>query len=625
MTKLSVPAAKSTTPADSLPGSAAGWSTLPGLLLRNATDRPNDVALREKDLGIWKEFTWSQYIDNVRDAAYGFLALGAEPGKDSIAILAENCPEWLFADLAAQSMRLMSAGIYPTNTSSQVEFILGHSRSRFVVLHDQEQLDKVLDAGDRLDHVQALVVIEQKGLVDYDDPRLLTWDRLLELGRTHPANRADSFAEEIERVPLEGIAILVYTSGTTGDPKGAMISHRNIAAMSEGWLRLTPLYAEDSVVSYLPLCHILERCMSVAMALDVGYVVHFGEGSATIQRDIRQLAPTIFVGVPRIWEKLYNGHVVAMDESSWLNRRIYRWGFGVASKVYRASEESSKSLSPWLRAQRWIADLVVLRQIRDQLGLRRAHFLMCGAAPVAPEILRFFKTLGLDIREAYGQTENSGLASIHTGQEFKYGTVGRVSPLLELRFAPDGEILLRGPAVFAGYLNDPEATSRAVIDGWLHTGDVGELRDGLLAITDRKKDIIITSGGKNLSPQVIENELKISRYIREAIVIGERRKFVSALVEIDYDNTGMWAEGNGIAYTTYKDLATKPEVAELIESEIARANESLAQVEKVKRFRILERQLDEDDREVTATMKVRRNVILERFEQVINDIYQDVS
>ena len=594
--------------------------TFPRLLRRNAQDRGTAVALRWKELGVWYEATWTEYLDRVRDVAYGLLALGATPDRGSLAILADNCPEWVIADLAAQSLRIMSTGVYPTNTTPQVEYIVDHCGSEIVVVYDQEQLDKVLEA--KLDLVRAIVVVEEKGLARYDDPRIHTFEDLERLGREHPDNTPEAFDRHVDATSQDDVAIMVYTSGTTGQPKGAMITHRNVLTMADGWLRLTPFRPDDTVVSYLPLCHILERCMSVFLPLVVGYTVHFGEGVHTINRDIREVAPTIFIGVPRIWEKMYARHEVAVSEANLVNRALYRWGIRVA-RLWQQAHEAGEEPSALVRLQRPLARALVLRPLLDQLGLRRTTFAMCGAAPVAPDILRFFAALGLQIREAYGQTECAGLASIHTGDDIVYGTVGVVAPTIELRIAGDGELLLRGDGVFAGYHRNPEATADTVIDGWLHTGDVGTVDGrGDLRITDRKKDIIITAGGKNVSPQEVENHLKMSPHIKEAIIIGDRRKYLVALLQVDYENAGLWAEREGIGYTNYQDLATNPQVVEMIGQEVRRLSGDLASVEQPKSFAILDKELDEDDGELTATQKVRRSAIEERYAGLIDSLYR---
>mgnify|MGYP005991944161 CR=1 FL=1 len=595
--------------------------TFPKLLRRNAQTRGDRVALRWKELGVWREATWREYHARVRDVAYGLIGLGVSPGRDHIAILADNCVEWVLADLAAQSLGAVSVGVYPTNTAPQVEYVVRHAGCAVVVAYDQEQLDKLLDSD--LPDLRAIIVVEEKGLARYDDPRIYTFDEVESLGHKHPDNDVEGFDELLDRTATDDVGIIVYTSGTTGQPKGAMISHRNVLAMADGWLRLTPFREDDTVVSYLPLCHILERCMSVFLPLLVGSSVHFGEGVHTINQDLRQIAPTVFVGVPRIWEKMHAAHEVSISESSRVNRTMFRKGMQVAEQVQRRREHG-QPVSTALRVGHWLARVLVLRAVVDQLGLRRARFLMCGAAPVAPEILRFFDALGLPVREAYGQTECAGLATIHSGDQRRYGTVGHLSPTVDVQLADDGEILVRGESVFCGYHRNPEATALTVVDGWLHTGDVGTMDGDCLRITDRKKDIIITAGGKNVSPQEVENHLKLSPYIKEAVVIGDRRKYLVGLVQLDYENTGLWAEHEGIGYTTYKDLATTAEVVAMIQGEVRRLSDQLARVEQVKKVSILTKELDEDDDELTATQKVRRKVIEQRYCALIESLYAEV-
>lgn len=596
--------------------------TFPKLLRRNARERGDRVALRWKELGVWREATWEDYHTRVRDLAFGLIGLGVSPGVDSVAILADNCIEWVLADLAAQSIGVVSVGIYPTNTAPQVEYILRHAGCSVVVAYDQEQLDKILESD--LPDLRAIVVVEEKGLARYEDSRIYTFDDVESLGHKHPDNGLERFDEFVDDTAADDVGIIVYTSGTTGQPKGAMISHRNVLAMADGWLQLTPFRDDDTVVSYLPLCHILERCMSVFLPLLVGSSVHFGEGVHTINKDLRQIAPTVFVGVPRIWEKMHAAHEVSISESSRLNRATFRVGMLVAEAVQRR-RELGQSLPVSLRVRYWLARVLVLNAVVDQLGLRRSRFLMCGAAPVAPEILRFFDALGLPVREAYGQTECAGLATIHSGDHRRYGTVGHLSPTVEVRLAEDGEILMRGDSVFRGYHRNEEATARTIVDGWLHTGDVGAMDGDCLRITDRKKDIIITAGGKNISPQEVENHLKLSPYVKEAVVIGDRRKYLVALVQIDYENTGLWAEREGIGYTNYKDLATTAEVVAMVEEEVRRLSDQMARVEQVKKVSILTKELDEDDGELTATQKVRRKVIEQRYQEVIESLYTEVS
>ena len=591
--------------------------TFPRVFLNNDCKYGDRTALREKVLGVWKEISYRQYFTHVKFFALGLKALGFDRGN-SVAILADNCPEWLYAELAAECLGGIPIGVYPTNPVPEVEYLLSNSDSRHVVVGDQEQLDKVLECKSRLPMLDRIIVIDMKGVHRYSDPAITSFRDVQESGRNFEKHHPDLFLREIERIQPDDVSTIIYTSGTTGPPKGVMLTHRNLLTMLDGWQK-TPMYDTDETVSYLPLCHILERVFSLFLPLRIGFVVNFAESLEGVQKNLKEIAPTIFVGVPRIWEKLHSRHLVKMEESTWGKKKIYRLGMFVAQKYIQACKAGQAG---WFLSQAWRVFYWILYQpILDQLGLRRARFVFCGAAPVAPEILEFFNSIGLKVREAYGQSECSGLVSMLAGEENKFGSVGR--PVQKIRISEDGEILVTGPSVFKGYYKDPEATARAVIDGWLYTGDVGYIdEDGHLFITDRKKDIIITSGGKNISPQEIENRLKVSPYIKEAVVIGDRRKYLTALVQIDEENVGNWAQRINIPYTTYKDLSQNENVHELITNEINEANRNFASVETIKRFHLLDKELDQDDEELTATQKVRRKIIEEKYRDLIESLYK---
>lgn len=592
--------------------------TLPRIFLNNVRKYGDRTALREKILGIWKEISYREYFAHVNTFALGLKALGFDR-ENTLAILADNCPEWLYAELAAECLGGIPMGIYPTNPVPEVEYILANSEARHVVVGDQEQLDKVLECKSRIPKLDRIIVIDMKGVHKYTDPTITSFRAVQEAGKNFEKHHPDLFFRELLKAEPEDVITIIYTSGTTGPPKGAMLTHRNVMTMLDGWLKVTPMYDTDDAVSYLPLCHVLERCMSLYLPLRTGYVVSFAESLEAVQKNLKEIAPTIFAGVPRIWEKLYSRHVVKMQESTWVKRNLYRIGISVAKKYIDARKGGQAG---WFLSRMWqVFYWVLYRPILDQLGLRRARFLMCGAAPVAPEILEFFNSIGLQVREAYGQTESTALVAIHVGEDIKFGSVGR--PVQEIRISEDGEILVNGPCVFKGYYKNPEATSRAVIDGWLHTGDVGYIdEDGHLHITDRKKDIIITSGGKNISPQEIENRLKVCPYIKEAVVIGDRRKYLTALIQIDEENAGNWAQRSNISYTTYKDLSKNEKIYELISNEVNEANKSFASVETIKRFCLLDKELDQDEEELTATQKVRRKIIENKYQELIERLYE---
>lgn len=602
------------------PGAPA--ETLTALLRERARAHPERVALREKEFGIWQRVTWAEYLGHVRRTALGLGRLGFAPG-DNLAILSENRREWLYAQLGATAAGGRAVGVYPTSPSAEVQYVVHHSQATVVVCEDQEQTDKILEVGDRLPRVKKIVVADMKGLRHYDDPRILPFAELERLGAEAEAAAPGRFEELASRVRPEDVAIIIYTSGTTGHPKGAMITHRNILAMTRAMIAATGVTASDSVVSYLPLCHVAEQIFSVFLSLYLGITVNFAESIRTIQEDLREIAPTVFLGVPRIWEKLQSSIVIGIQEAPAWRRRLYALCMG---QGYRLADKrlEGRAWSALDRLAYGACYLLFFRALQNYVGLRRAWFTFSAASAISPEVLRFFHALGLRVKEGYGMTECSGLSFIHPADEIRLGTVGTPVPGLEYKVAEDGELLKRGEQIFAGYFRDPEATAQ-VIDaaGWLHTGDVVEVDEaGHVKIVDRKKAILITAGGKNISPTEIENALKVSPYIKEAIVLGEGEKFVAALIQLDFDNVGKWATDQRLAYTNFKSLAHLPEVVALIAGEVEKANETLARVKQVRAFRLLDKELDHDDDEVTATMKVRRQTIYKKYADLIAEIYR---
>jgi long-chain acyl-CoA synthetase len=430
-----------------------------------------------------------------------------------------------------------------------------------------------------------------------------------------------AYEESVAALDPDDTAILVYTSGTTGPPKGAMISHANLVAAGETALVLGAR-RDDEVLSYLPLCHVAERLISVIDGVWIGLVVNFGEGGPSFPQDLRDVQPTVFLGVPRVWEKMLATVEIRMADASRLKRLLYRACLRQGRRI--APRRMARRLTVLDRLVLATCEVLVFRALREKLGMSRVRSAISGAAPIAPQVLEYLWAIGIPVREGYGQTENTAVCTLTPEGDIRLGMVGRPLPEVEVRIAPDGEILTRSAGVFQGYLNDPVATKATVDEeGWLHTGDVGELTpDGFLRITDRKKDIIITAGGKNISPSEIENRLKVSPYVREAVVIGDRRKFVTALIGIELDTVGNWASRRGLAYTTYADLTTKDEVRRLIDGVVAETNNELAQVERIKRFTLISKELDHEDGELTATQKVKRRALEQRFDPEIEAMYQ---
>jgi long-chain acyl-CoA synthetase len=597
-------------------------NSLPAQLRGIAEDQPDRVALREKVFGVWEETTYSGYWEMVQVVGAALMELGVDEG-DRIAIHSENRKAWVYSELGAHAIKAVSVGIYPTNPAAEVGYLLRHSESKVLVAEDQEQVDKALAVKDQLPDLRYIVFIEPRGLTQYDDPLLVSWDDFVEMGRARLSKEPGLVADIVDAIDPEDMACLVYTSGTTGPPKGAMLSHRNLIWVGDnavdGLVGLESRRLE--YLSYLPLCHILEKLFTVVIGLKTRASVNFAESIDTVAQDLVEVQPTLFAAVPRIWEKMEAGVVIRMSDASRLKQLMYQGAFRVGSKnADRILTKGGRGV--WGNIQHGLFHVLVYRSLREKLGLRYCESAISGAAPIAPELLKFFMSLGVPIREGYGMTENIGYATVNREDAVKIGTVGEPYPETNLKLGDDGEILMKHPGVFMGYFKNPEATAEAIDqEGYLHTGDVGEWDGGHLRLVDRKKDIIITSGGKNLSPSEIENKLKVSPFVKEAIVVGDGRKFVSALIGIEFDTVSNWALRRNLPFTTYRDLSEKPEVRELIARVVADVNEDFAQAEQIKQFRLIPKELDHEDGELTATQKVKRSEIESRFGDLIGDIY----
>ncbi|MDX1690530.1 MAG: long-chain fatty acid--CoA ligase [Acidimicrobiia bacterium] len=593
-----------------------------------AETAPDQVALREKNRGIWREITWRQYWESASHFAHALLSRGIEPG-DRVAIHSENRPEWMYTDLGTVAARAICLGLYPTNPSAEVEYLLQNSGARILVVEDQEQADKVLAIpAERLPELDLVVFIERRGVDVYDDPRLVGWDEFLAEGRAHAEAHPRALDERMAAAEPDDIAYLIYTSGTTGPPKGVMLSVENTAWAgkllgSPGGLVDPPPNQDDMTISYLPLCHVYEKALNVWLAMWYGHVVHFGESIDTLTVDMRDVQPTIFPAVPRIWERLHAAAEVRLASASPLkkiNAGIWLKAAGYIGNTLARTGGKHTVVSRVLLA---LGEVFLFRALKERLGLRRVRHGVSGAAPIAPEIIQFFLGIGVPLFEGYGMSENCAVATTNGPGSLKLGTVGKPYPQIELKLDDDtNEILVRHPAVFEGYWRNEEATRETLDeDGWLHTGDVGEWDGEFLKIVDRVKDIIITSGGKNISPSEIENSLKTSPFIKEAIVIGDRRKYLTALIGIEFDVTSEWAQRKKLPHTTYRDLSEKPEVVALVQRAVDETNEKFSRVEGIKYFRLLTKELDHEDGELTATQKVKRKVIEERFADEIESMY----
>lgn len=603
--------------------------TLPQRIRANAVDLPDQVALREKNLGVWEEVTWAQYWEFSTLVGHGLLALGVQIG-DRVAVHSENRREWLYSDIGIVAIRAATVGLYPTNPAAEVLHVLRDSGSSVLIAEDQEQVDKALEIIDELPELRTIIYIDPRGIEGrYIDARLLSWDKFLALGLNHREQHPTAVDELSDAVDPQDLATLVYTSGTTGPPKGAMLSIANINFVLETLQKegsfISPLPSnKDLMVSYLPLCHVAERLFTIWGNAASGTQINFAESIETVQQALREVQPTILFGVPRIWEKLVAGVQIRMAGAS----RLKRVNFGL-----------------WMKLASWIGDRLVANQgkhtlatriaysvgwvflyrpLRERLGLSKVRYAASGAAPISPEVLAFFMGIGVPMHEVYGMTENSAVATTNRMGRVKLGTVGEPQVGTEVRIdETTGEILTRHPGTFVGYWNNPEATAKTIdADGWLHTGDVGEWVDSTyIKITDRIKDIIITAGGKNISPSEIENSLKASPYIKEAVVIGDRRKFLTALIGIELDTVGNWAQQKKLAYTTYRDLSQKPEVVALVQKAVDETNVKFASVETIKKFRLIPKELDHEQGELTATQKIKRSAITDQFAAEIEQMY----
>lgn len=608
-----------------------GEYTLPSLLADRAAELGDRAALREKHHGVWREVSWAGYYHTARLVAHGLRRLGVQAG-DAIIIASENTPEWFYADVGAQMIGARVIGIYPTNPWPELQYIARHCKARVAICGDQEQTDKVLDArgnGDGLPGLEYLFCVDMKGMERYAESEPLSFEHLLDLGRKQREEDPSvdlSLDELIGSGKPDDVNILIYTSGTTGPPKGAMLTHRNFIYATYAYAEATGMVGKPfDAVCYLPLCHAAERCYAFTQHLVLGGLISFAESIDTVAADVREIAPGFFLGVPRIWEKLQQGFEFRMKDSGSIQRAFYSWAMKKGRRLSDRRGANGGSLGIADQVLSRFLYLSMFRNMQRYMGLNRTHTRLCGGASVSPETLRFFDIIGLPVGQGYGLTESAGLASAQLStRPMVIGSCGPALRGTEWRLADDGEILLRSPGVFAGYLNDEKGSREVLLpDGWLATGDIGEARGDEIAIVDRKKAIIITSGGKNIAPSEIENALKDSPFVREAIVVGEGRKFLGGLIQIDFDNVGRWAGERDLPYTTYRSLTLLTEVRNLVQEIIDEVNGRFARVENIRKFVILEKELDHDDGELTATQKVRRGLINQKFARELQQIYGD--
>jgi len=596
--------------------------TIPAMFWNAVHKRGPTVWMRQKEFGIWRSWTWDQTAQAVREIAHGLMALGFAP-HHTASILSNTTVEWVLADLAVLSAGGVSNGIYPTDAADQVQFLCEDSGTTVLFVEDDEQLDKALEVRDRLPRLKQIVVFDMEGLHELDDPQVMSLAALRELGRDHARTDGGELELRVAGCRPEDLAILVYTSGTTGRPKGAMHCHRALVYTVHGYNAILPRFDTDECMCFLPLCHIAERMGGEYFSLYTGAKLNFVENPETVPENVREIAPTVFTAVPRVWEKFYSGVMITLKEASRLQQAAYAWAIGVGQRV-ADRVMAGQPVPGSLRLQFRLARLLVLDNVRKIIGIHRARFLVTGAAPISPDLVRWYLALGVPMLEVWGMTETCGASTGIPAERIKPGSIGPAASYNDVRLDPQtGEILVRGPNVFMGYLNQPEKTAETIDkDGWLHTGDVGTVdEEGFFRITDRMKDIIITAGGKNITPSELENELKFSPYVTDAVVIGDQRPYLTVIIMIDQENVEKFAQDNDVPFSNYASLTRAPEVQTLIQTEIDRINKKFARVEQIKKFFLLDTQLSAEDEELTPTMKLKRKLVQQKYAGQIDAMY----
>ena len=595
--------------------------TIPKVLLRNAEiygDRK--VALVKKEYGIWHGYTWRDCYELSRGFSLGLISLGLEWG-DKVSIIGDNDPHWIIAEWATLCAGSISTGIYQDCLADEVKYAITNSDSKFVVAEDQEQVDKVLAHKNDLPQVKKVIYWDPKGLTKYDDPALISFDQVVELGREYERAHPGLFEENIRKVKPEDLARISWTSGTTAFPKGVLCNHAYPIHMAELLKKVSPLYEGDQYFFASPLAW--ESLMAGRCFL-AGAVMNFPEEPETTPSDLREVAPHAMILVPRLLEGMLSSVQVGIEDSSFLKRLVYRLFMPVGYKKAAVELGEGKSNLMW-KALYPLGNLLLFRPLRDSMGFTRVRSFLVGGARIGEDLFRFYHAIGIQLRAMYALMEGGGYLITHKEGDIRVGTAGTPSPGVLVRISDDGEILIKGPAMFEGYYGNPEATNATLDEkGWVHSGDAGIIEDdGHLICVDRMEDVMTLVGGAKLAPGYIESSLKFSPYIKDAAIIGEGREFVTALISVDYGNVGSWAEKRQIAYTTFADLSQKREVYELIQQEIGRVNRVLPEATKVKRYVVLYKELDADDAELTRTRKVRRRTVGERYKALVEALYGD--
>jgi long-chain acyl-CoA synthetase len=597
--------------------------TIPKLFYEKATFYgKNKVAMREKEYGIWRPITWQDYLEKVRYITLGLVKLGLKP-EDKVSMIGDNRPEGLMAEIAALCAKGIGVWLFQDSLMEEVRYIIDHSDTRFLFGEGQEEVDKAISIFNECPKLEKVIWDDPKGMRNYDQDFLISLEEVMLLGKELDSQQPNLFKELISQGHGNDVSLLFYTSGTTSLPKGALLTHYNMLTMGKNLMEVDPCFETDDYVSYLPFAWIGEQMMSISCGLQVGLTINFPEATETAQANIREIGPHVMFAPPRMYEQMTRTVQVKYLDSSWLKRTCYwlsqKIGYKAADRKFKKQPESG-----FMKILEWLAYVSVQKKLKDHLGLSRVRHAYTGGAAMGPDHFRFFHSMGVNLKQIYGQTEIAGISVVHRDGDIKFDTVGKPIPETEIRIAEDGEILAKSPSVFIGYYKNPEATEKTLKDGWLHSDDKGFIdEDGHLVVFDRSKDVMILSDGRPFSPQYLETRLKFSPYIKDSWVIGDKKEFITAVICIDYQVVGNWADQKKLNYTSYMELSQKPEVYDLVENMVRKANTDLPEPARVKKFVNLYKEFDPDDDELTRTRKLRRAFVENRYKVIMDALYSE--